>query len=163
MSAVAKVGGFLKHEFISILPPTIYFIITFNIVVLTTYLVLDQYKVHVALNASATILALVVAKVVLVVDQIPLVRRFDRKPLIYPILLKTIVYSAFVFAFRLLEYWVLGEAIVWRILAMSQIWIFVLFLIYFTFAELIAAFGLSKRELARVFFHEHPQQKSGQV
>lgn len=158
MSAFTKAIVFLKHEFWSVLPPTIYFLVTFNIVVLTTSMVLDQHKVPVAFHASATILALLVGKVVLIVDKISLIRQFDRKPLAYPILFKAAAYSTCVFGFRLLEHWVIAEAIVWRLLAMSQIWIFVLFLIYFTFAELIAAFGLSGRDLAKVFFHEHPAQ-----
>lgn len=158
VSAVTKVMAVLKLEFLSILPPTIYFLMTFNIVSLTTSLVLGEFKIHVASHASATILALLVAKVVLVVDKLSFVRRFDRKPLVYPVLLKAVAYSTFVLAFRLLEYWVLGEGIVWRFLAMSQIWIIVLFVIYFTFTELVAAFGLSKRDLSRAFFHARPQR-----
>jgi hypothetical protein len=160
VSAFSRTMAVLKHETASLLPPTLYFLITFNVVVLTTDLVLDEFKVHVAFHASATILALVVGKVMLVVDKIGFIRRFDRKPLAYPILFKAVAYSLFVFAFRLLEHWALAETVKWRLFAMSQIWIFVLFLAYYTFAELVAAFGLSRRDLARVFFHEHPGQRA---
>lgn len=160
MSAISKTMAVLKREISSLLPPVIYFLIAFNVVVLTTDLVLDEYDVHVAFHASATILALVVGKVMLVVDKIGFIRRFDRKPLAYPILFKAVAYSTFVFAFRLLEHWALAEALKWRLFAMSQIWIFVLFLAYFTFAEFIAAFGLSRRDLAKVFFREHPARRA---
>lgn len=163
MRKVAKAMDFGKREFISILPPTIYFLISFNIVVLTTSLVLHQYSIDVAGHASSTILALLVAKVVLVVDKIGAIRRFDHRPLAYPILLKAVVYSAFVLGFRFVEFWLLGEPIVWRLLAMSQIWIFVLFVVYFTFAELVRAFGLSKRDLARAFLHERPLQAAAKT
>ncbi len=156
MSNVTKILAFLKHEFLSVLPPTIYFLLSFNVVVLTTSLVLEQYQIHWAGHMAATILALLVAKVVIVVDKIKIIRRLDHWPLIYPILLKTIVYSVFVCIFRLLEHWVLNEVIIWRLFSMSQIWIFVLFLIYFTFSELVSAFRLSGRDIAQVFFREHP-------
>lgn len=160
MSAFSRAVAVVKHEISSLLPPTIYFLITFNVVVLATDLVLDEYKIHVTFHASATILALAVAKVMLVVDKIGLIRRFDRKPLAYPILFKATAYSLFVFAFRLLEHWALAETMKWRLFAVSQIWIFVLFLAYFTFAEFAAAFGLSRRDLAQVFFHEHPARRA---
>jgi len=156
MSVVTKALAILEQEFLSVLPPAIFFLISFNIVVLTTSLVLEQFKISIADHASATILALIVGKVVLIVDKIKFVRQFDAMPLVYPILFKAVAYSAFVFLFRLLEYWALSEDIIWRFLAMSQIWTFVLFIVYFTFAELMTALEISARDLARMLFHEHP-------
>lgn len=160
MSAIEKAAGFVKHEFLAVLPPTVYFLVSFNIVVLTTSLVLRQYEVDVGFHASATVLALVIGKVVLVVDKIKFIRRFDGQPLIYPVLFKAAAYCLFVLLFRLIEHWLLGEEIVWRLFTMSQIWIFVLFAIYFTFSELIKAFGLSRRDLLAVFFREHPTARN---
>ena len=51
----------------------------------------------------ATAAALVVGKAVLVANAMPLLRRYDRGPLIQPILFKTLVYWAVVFIARLLE------------------------------------------------------------
>ena len=47
--------------------------------------------------------ALVVGKAVLVANKIPLLRRYDRAPLIQPILFKTAFYWLVVFVARLLE------------------------------------------------------------
>ena len=160
MSAIKNALGFVKHEFLAVLPPTLYFLLSFNIVVLTTSLVLHQNEVHVAFHASATVLALMIGKVVLVVDKIEFTRRLDGKPLAYPILFKAVAYSLFVLLFRLIELWIVGEEIVWRFFAMSQIWILVLFIVYFSFAELVAAFGLSRRDLITVFFQEHPTRRT---
>ena len=85
MNSISSAAAFIKHEFFQVLPPTIYFLVAFNIVVLTTAMVLNEFEVHVSGHAAATILALVVGKVVLVVDKVKYVRRFDSRPLVYPI------------------------------------------------------------------------------
>ena len=51
----------------------------------------------------ATTAAFVVGKAVLVANKIPLLRRYDRAPLIQPILFKTVFYWVIVFFVRLLE------------------------------------------------------------
>ena len=171
MNFHTRVWGFFKHEFFQVLPPTIFFLISFNIVVFTTTLILEEYSIHFSGHAAASILALVIGKVVLVVDKLPLVLSLDRKPLVYPILFKAIIYSLFVLLFRLLEHWLPGlidtgtmeganlhltQAVVWRFFVMAQIWIFVLFLVYFTFSCLIQVFGLDARQLWIAFCREHP-------
>ncbi len=45
------------------LPPTIYFLCTFKVVALTTSMVLEQFEIHVSTHAVATMLALLVGKV----------------------------------------------------------------------------------------------------
>jgi hypothetical protein len=108
MNPISSAAAFIKQEFFQIVPPTIYFLVTFNIVVLTTAMVLKEFEVHISGHAAATMLALIVAKVVLVVDKIEYVRRFDGKPLVYPVFFKAFTYSLVVFLFRLLEQWIPG-------------------------------------------------------
>ena len=115
--------------------------------------------------------ALVIGKVVLVIDNVPLVRKFDRLPLVYPVFFKAIAYSSFVFLFRLLEGWLSGlidtgsvaganhhfvDEVVWRFYIMAQVWTFVLFLVYFSFSSLVEVFRLNGRQLWLAFFHTHP-------
>jgi hypothetical protein len=171
MLAPRKLFEFVKHEFLQVLPPTIFFLCTFNIVALTTSMVLEQFEIHVSTHAVATILALLVGKVVLVVDKMPLLRKLDRQPLLYPILFKAAFYSVFVLLLRLLEHWIPGlietgsiagatghlmDGVTWRLFWMGQIWIFVLFVVYTTAAEIIAVFGLTSGQLFRAFFHQRP-------
>ena len=94
MNLISSAATFIKQEFFRVLPPTIYFLVAFNIVVLTTAMVLKEFEVHISGHAAATILALVVGKVVLVVDKVKYVRRFDSKPLVYPVFFKAIIYIA---------------------------------------------------------------------
>jgi hypothetical protein len=71
--------------------------------VLTTNLILADYLAAFGNFMLATAAALVVGKAVLVTNALPFLRRYDRAPLIQPILFKTVVYWAVVFIARLLE------------------------------------------------------------
>jgi hypothetical protein len=156
---------FLAKEFREMIPPTLFFMVGFNLIVLTSHLVIDDYRRELFNHMLATTSALVVGKSVLLANALPFLRRFDGAPLIAPILFKTLAYFTAVLIVRLLEeiveYWLGGgslsgtltyvqEQFAWRRFAAVQIWICVLFLIYATFAELSALFG--KGELRRIFF-----------
>jgi hypothetical protein len=152
-----RTGAFLLREFLEILPPTIFFIIGFNLIVLTTNLILADYGAQFASFMLATAAALIVAKALLVANAMPVIRRFDRAPLIRPILFKTVFYSVAVFIARLLEHWIeyllssdyvfggfLKHEIAtfsWHRFIAIQLWILVLFLIYVTASEFNHLFG----------------------
>jgi hypothetical protein len=123
----------------------VFFAVSFNLLVLTTDLILADY-VHTFFSfLIATTTALVVGKSVLVADALPLLRRFDTAPMIQTVLFKTSIYWAVVFLVRflerLVEYLSHGGTLsgipeyvtahfTWHRFAAIQIWIFVLFLIY---------------------------------
>ncbi|HWA79660.1 MAG TPA: hypothetical protein VG848_05040, partial [Acetobacteraceae bacterium] len=160
------------HELREVLPPTIFFFIGFNLIVLTTNLILSQYFVTFGNFALATAAALIVGKSVLVANAMPVLRQYDRAPLIQPILFKTAIYWAVVFVARLLEHFVRFTAIEghsvrnffpsmvtnfsWNRFAAIQIWILVLFFIYVTASELNHLFGYG--ELARILFTHRPSE-----
>ena len=167
----SRVLAFILKEFKEILPPTLFFAFGFNLVELTTQLVLDDYLVRLANFALATAAALIVGKAVLVANLLPFLRRFDTAPLIRPILFKTVVYTIVVllvrFLERLVEYWFGGGTIAglpdyvahhfsWHWFAAVQIWTFVLFLIYTSATELSALFGPG--ELIKILFTRRPSE-----
>jgi len=98
-----RIGARILHEAREALPPTLFFLVGFHFIVFTTNLLVAQYAVAVSTFMLATIAALVVGKAVLVANAIPLLRRYDRAPLIQPILYKTAFYWVIVFFARLLE------------------------------------------------------------
>ena len=165
-----RAGIWFLHELYEILPPTIFFVVGFNLVVLTTNLILADYSVAFASFMLATAAALVVGKSVLVANAMPFLRRYDRGPLVRPILFKTVVYWAVVFVARLLEEFVRFSLIEhnrvsdflphmvatfsWHRFAAIQIWILVLFLIYVTASELNHLLGGG--ELRRILFTHRP-------
>jgi hypothetical protein len=161
-----RAGAFVLHEFLEMLPPTIFFLVGFNLIVLTTNLILADYSVAFAGFILATTGALVVGKSVLVANAMAVLRRYDRAPLIQPILFKTVFYWAIVFIARVLEHFIrfwliehnpvseflphMAATFSWHRFAAIQIWILVLFLIYVTASEFNHLFG--EGELGRVLF-----------
>jgi hypothetical protein len=171
-SGVRRAGAWLLNEFYEILPPTIFFFVGFNLIVLTTNLILAQYSVSVGNFMLATAGALIVGKSVLVANAMSVLRCYDRGPLIQPILFKTIVYWTVVFVARLLEefvrFWLiehhpLGSFLPhlitrfsWHHFAAVQIWILALFLVYVTASEFNHLFG--NGELRRILFTYRPSE-----
>ena len=165
-----RIGARMLHEAREAVPPTIFFFIGFNFIVLTTNLLVAQYGVAVSNFMLATVAALVVGKAVLVANAMSLLRRYDRAPLIQPILYKTIFYWVIVFFARLLERFVhfaiiernspadfpayLITTFSWHRFVAISLWIFVLFLIYVTVTEVSHLFGSG--ELRRLFFTSRP-------
>jgi hypothetical protein len=152
-------------EFKEVIPPTVFFAVGFNIIALATQLVLDDYFVRFAKLIVVTTSALVVGKAVLVANALPFLRRFDRAPLIQPILFKSAIYFVVVLLVQILERiveYLLGggtmagiskyvsENISWHRFTAIQIWIFVLFLIYVTATELNTLLG--DGELVKILF-----------
>jgi len=167
-----RAGAFFLHEFLEMLPPTIFFFVGFNLIVLTTNLILADYSVAFGNFMLATAAALVVGKSVLVANAMAVLRRYDRAPVIEPILFKTVFYWAIVFIARLLEhfirFWLIEHHPVseflphmvatfsWHRFAAVQIWILVLFLIYVTATEFNHLFG--EGELGRILFTHRPSE-----
>jgi len=158
-------SAFLVKELKEVLPPTVFFALSFNLLVLTIDLILADYARSFVSFLVATTTALVVGKAVLVADALPFLRRFDNSPMIQSVLFKTFVYWAVVFLVRflekLVEYLVHGGTLsgipeyvtahfTWHRFAAIQIWIFVLFLIYTSIVELNAVLGGGR--LGKIFF-----------
>ena len=163
----ARIGSALLHELHEVIPPTVFFFVGFNLILFTKRLFLQQYLIEFTGFFIATTGALIVGKVVLVADKMPILRRFDYAPLAYPIVFKTVVYTALVFVVRLIEafihYLVSGGALgggrfiehalgefSWARFIATQMWIFVLFLLYVAANELNNLLG--DGELFRIFF-----------
>jgi len=167
-----RIGTRLLHEGREALPPTIFFFAGFNFIVLTTNLLVAQYFVAVSNFMLATVAALVVGKAVLVANAMPFLRRYDRAPLIRPILFKTAIYWVVVFLARILERFVhfsviernppsdfvpyLITTFSWHRFSAISLWILVLFLIYVTASEVSHLFGTG--ELRRLFFTYRPSE-----
>jgi hypothetical protein len=161
----SRLLAFVVKELKEVLPPTVFFAVGFNLIVLTIDLILADYLSSFAGFMIATTAALVVGKSVLVANAMPFLRRFDSAPMIQSVLFKTLVYWAVVFLVRflekLVEYFFAGGTLngipeyvsthfTWHRFAAVQIWIFVLFLMYTAASELNAALG--KGTLRKMFF-----------
>ena len=166
------IGARIRHEVREALPPTIFFIVGFNFVVLTSNLLVAHYLVGLGNFMLVTMAALVVGKAVLVANKIPLLRRYDRAALIRPILFKTAFYWVVVFFARLFERFVhfsvlerhqpaeffpyLLTTFSWHRFVAISLWICVLFLIYVTASEFGHLFG--RGEIPRLLFTNRPSE-----
>jgi hypothetical protein len=161
----SRLLAFVTKQLREVVPPTLFFAIGFNLIVLTTQLLLADYLIHFANFMLVTLSALIVGKAVLVANALPFFRRFDPAPIVQPVLFKTLIYCAVVFLVRFLErlgkYWLAGGTFSgipeyvanhfsWNRFVAIQIWVFVLFLIYTMGAELNSLFGSG--ELVKILF-----------
>lgn len=161
----SRLFGFVIKQLREVVPPTLFFAIGFNLIVLTTQLILADYLIHFANFMLVTMSALIVGKAVLVANALPFFRRFDTAPIVQPVLFKTLIYCVVVFLVRFLErlvkYWLAGGTVSgipeyvanhfsWNRFVAIQIWIFVLFLIYSIGSELNSLFG--NGELVKILF-----------
>ena len=89
---MSKVWAKVKHELHEVIPPTIFFFVSFHIIALERALMVREYGLRLSATAGATVAALLVAKVVLIADMLPVINRFPEKPLIYNVVWKTAIY-----------------------------------------------------------------------
>jgi len=165
---VSKVWRTITHEFFEVLPPTIFFLISFNIVLLDRALMARQYGLQLSSEAGATVMALLVAKVVLIADKLPFINRFPEKPLMYNVAWKAAIYVLASLLLHYLEHlaplwWRLGsfaaandrlwEEIVWPHFWAIQLWLIVLIFVYCATRELVRVIG---RERVWHIFFGHP-------
>ena len=149
----------LKHEFHEVLPPTIFFLIAFHIVIFNRRLMLREYGLPLTSITSATVAALLIAKVVLITDKLAVINRFPAKPLMYNVVWKTVIYAVAALLIHYLEHLVplwwhtgdleaanrqLGSEIVWPHFWATQLWLIVLLFVYCALRELIRAIGREK-------------------
>ena len=165
---MTKLWHTVKHEFLEVLPPTIFFLVTFHIVLIDRALMLREYGLHLSSIAAATVMALLVAKVVLLADMLPFINRFPEKPLIYNVVWKTAIYVAASLLVHYLEHliplwWKTGSLaegnrdlwheIVWPHFWAIQLWLVVLIFVYCAGRELVRVLGRDR--VVHIFFG-HP-------
>jgi hypothetical protein len=166
---MSNLGQKLKHELHELIPVIVFFFATFQLLALTEALMLKQYGISVPAFLTATVMALVVAKVVLIADHFPLVNRFPDKPLSYNVVWKTAIYFAALVAVRYAEHFIhfwrrtgsvaganrrMIEETVWPHFFVAQLWLLILLLVYCAFRELVRALG--RERIIKLFFRDPP-------
>ncbi len=167
---MSTLGEKLKHELRELIPVTVFFFGTFQLLALTEALMLEQFGIRISAFLTATVMALVVAKVVLITDHFPLVNRFSHKPLSHSVAWKTAIYFIASLVVRYVEHLIhfwrqtgnfaeanrrLLDEIVWPHFWGVQLWLLILLLVYCTFRELVRDLG-GQRVIA-MFFHDRPR------
>lgn len=154
-----KILQTIKHEFLEILPPTIFFFIAFSLIIVSKKLILQEYGIEFSGFATAAVGALLVGKVVLIVDKFSFVNKFPDKPLMYNVVWKTVIYMIAALIVRYLEHLIeflskygnfvdanrhLLDEIHWPHFLVIQLWLSVLLFVYCSLRELVRAVGRKK-------------------
>jgi len=134
---------------------------------------LAEYNIEYEAYFIALIKAMVLAKVIMLGDVLRLGRGLERRPLIWPTLYKTAVFSIFLIAFTVVEHGAKGmwhgkgfaggvadfRAKGWHELLGSTLVIVVALIPFFAFREIGRVMG--RGELMRVFFREGVIEEGG--
>jgi hypothetical protein len=150
-SAARRLFAWFRGEFLHVLPVFVFFFLAFNFINETTWLMAPANpESHFAVSLLA-VAAGIVAKVVLVIDHLPIMNAFAGRPRVLNIAWKTAIYCLAVLAVRWLEHLVrfavasrslsvgyarFVEEIPWNIFWAAQLWYAALFLVYVTFREM---------------------------
>ncbi len=89
----SKIFHFVAHEFKKALAPTLYFLVVFHIAMWNRHLIEASYGLDPAHSFSATIGALVLGKIFLLLNESSLMQAFSKKPLVINTLWRTLLYS----------------------------------------------------------------------
>ncbi len=155
----------LKEEIIKIIPAVIYFAIAFNLIFFTTGLTLRPDDVRYLNYFSVTLMALIMGKVLIIVNAFPWFNAFPSKPMIYNIVWKFIIYSLAVFIVELADTFVrlflkydswevvcyslkteLQSPLIWS----GVLWLLVVFFIFTIFSEFVRVLG--KKQIKKMLF-----------
>jgi len=93
----------MKREAISIIPAIIYFCITFNLIYFTSGLALRPDDVRYLSFTSITLGALIMGKVLIIINSLPFINAFPNRPMIYNIIWKFFIYAIFVFVLQMMD------------------------------------------------------------
>ncbi|MEW6339144.1 MAG: hypothetical protein RXR20_27555 [Paraburkholderia sp.] len=172
---MSKLTATIKHEFMEILPPTIFFFVILHIVALIRTLTTVGTGITLPTSASVTIAALILGKSVLVANMLPFINRFPEKPLIWNVGWKTAIYTLVALFVHYLEhlydYWketpnllsanqkLLAE-LNWAHFWAIQLLLVTLILNYCVLAELAHLIGRDK--FTAMFFGPMPAKQAGQ-
>jgi len=166
---MSKLTGTLKHEFMEMLPPTIFFFVILHIVALIRTLMSQGTVLSWHTSSTVAVAALILGKSVLIANMLPFINCFPEKPLIWNVGWKTLIYTLAAllihFLERLYEYWRVSPSFMaalhkqlseqnWAHFWAIQILLVTLILNYCVMAELSRIIG--RKKFKAIFFGPMP-------
>lgn len=155
MGTMAKI----KHEMLKMVPPTVFFFVMLNLVLLVRALLTRGTGLSLPTFATVLISSLILGKAVLLANMLPFINRFPEKPLIWNAAWKTVIYTVVAtfihYLERLHEFWKdthdlsvanheLFTSMNWAHFWAIQILLLVLIFNYCVFAELARVIGVER-------------------
>ena len=157
------------HEFNEYWMNVIYMALVFSAIIFYRRLVLAHYEIYLDDYFSGVVKALVIAKVVMIGAFLRISRKFEHKPLIYPVLYKAVLFTIWVMIFDIVEIYLrafihspsLAEAFYELKNHVTNVWlggallIFFSFIPFFAFKELVRVLG--KEKVRELFLQKHTE------
>ncbi len=163
MEKIHRLIRWAVKEFLHIFPVFLFFLVAFTLINWTEAFLFQGAGVTAFSFLQVALAAALIAKIVLVVDHLPLIKRFHKEPLLYNILWKTAVYWIILLLIRLTMrvislressfqadwlYFVYGPN--WNVFISVQFYYLLLLFIFVTFQELTRKIGAKK--MRKLFF-----------
>jgi hypothetical protein len=163
-----KVLLWIKKEIFHVLPVFLFFLVFFTLINAAEMFLFERAGIARIHFTEIVVAAALVAKIFLVVDHLPIIHLFRRRPLAYGILWKTVFYWVLLFVVRILVRFVpflfhggsfqedlnaFISHVNWSLFASVQIYYFLLLFIFVTFQELTAKIGPAK--MRQLFFGKY--------
>ena len=160
----------LKREVKHLLPSFIFFFIVFNLINTTTGLMLKHEGIPPFSVGSIALGALIVAKALVLIDHLPFLNLFKKRPLIYNVLWKNLLYAIATlylrFVIRVIPFMIESKGFVAGIKSFYhsvdmltfwalQMWYVILFIVYVSSIDLFKAIGVAK--VKQLFFGIKPK------
>jgi hypothetical protein len=155
---MGKIRSAVGKEAREALPALVFFLVTFHMVSVTKAVILEDYHVSGAGAALATVGAMIVAKVILVLEHLPVSRLFLARPL-WNVAWKTVLFAAVTTLFRVIEEMVpivlrhgsvgegarrLASEVSWPRFWVVQMWLFAFLFLYNLAAALVRIIGAGR-------------------
>lgn len=163
--SIQKFGRTVAREIREVIPPTLFFFVAFGLLLLTQMLVLRDHGIDVWSWGGAVVGALLIGKIMLVVDKLPFVNRYPHKPLIWNALWKALIYNVAAVILRYIERMIhlwpeqgsfvaanatLIDQASWPHVVLVHMWLAVLLIVYCCLRELVRQIGADR--VRRMFF-----------
>jgi len=173
---MGKILKTIKHELIEVLPPTFFFFIAFNVISISEKLMLEEYGIKFSGLVNAAIGALLVAKAIMLTDQIKFINKYLDKPLMYNVIWKTFIYCLVTLVVQYIEEFIPlwlkyrsvqiaiqrgRDEIIWSHFWAIHILVVFLLSLYVSFRELARTIG--EKEFLKIFLGVEISKNNGPI
>lgn len=171
MGILDKISQRVRKVFFELLPAFLFFLVMFQILSTSRSLILKQHGIIVPASTVATIGALIMAKVMFLMDKLPFLNLYPKRPLFANVIAKTIAFSIAASIFFVLEEILrfgiktgdfntalnrLSEDMNWLAFWLRQTWLTIFIAFYCAAVEMIRALGPGR---AKEIFFGHPRKQ----
>lgn len=148
--------SWLAHEVQQMLPPTVFFLVSLNLIVLTVALLSEDHELSAVSHISACVGALLIGKAFLLADKLPFMHRHINRPLIVGALWSALIYFLMILVLHLAERMISAAtnsqgflfrakadiaSFDWSMFLVVQLWVALLLIVYTVVRVTVRAIG----------------------